>query len=416
MNLKEMKNRLIAIGKEAKNETDSAKLQALLDEAEELQGKITDAENKARLESIAKGIEPDNNKEGEKGDGDAENKGKTLKNGGKITKSFLPKNAISSSATVLTHHTASDVRPAFNEASSLVDLVKVILLPGGESYKRGFVKGYGEGGYTDEGNDYNETEPEFGYADMVKTKITAYCEEPEEIAKLASSAYSDVIEGSTEIAIKKYLNKQILHGTGGAGKLYGIFYNPASADDDIIDRNKDLEISKITPTTLDEIVYAYGGDENVEAVTALILSKKDLKAFATLRNAEDKKVYNVVNNGNTGTIDGVPYVITSACPAVSDAGTDAGKYCMAYGSLHNYELPIFSDMEIQKSTDYKFKQGQIAHKGVIFAGGNVAAYNGFVRVKKSGEAAASAKASAKATKYHLQHHYMTIIIKSQEFF
>lgn len=398
MNLKEMRARLIAIGKEAKDETDSAKLQDLLDEAEKLQGKITDAENKAKLDNIAKGVQPEGEK-GEKGDGDAENKGKTLKNGGKITsKALQPKNVISSSAAVLTQHTASDVRPGFNEVSSLVDLVKSIALAGGETYKRGFVKGYGEGGYTDEGSDYNETEPEFGYADMVKTKITAYCEEPEEMAKLAPSAYSDVIEGSTEIAIKKYLNKQILHGTGGAGKLYGIFYNPANPDDDIIDRNTDLEISKITPTTLDEIVYAYGGDENVEAVTALILSKKDLKAFATLRNAEDKKVYNVVNNGNTGTIDGVPYVIASALSAVSDANTGDGTYCMAYGSLHNYELPIFSDMEIQKSTDYKFKQGQIAHKGVIFAGGNVAAYNGFVRVKKSGEAAASTKASAKASK------------------
>ena len=56
---------------------------------------------------------------------------------------------------------------------------------------------------------------------------------------------------------------------------------------------------------------------------------------------------------------------------------------MAYGPLSNYELPVFSDMDVQHSSHYKFKQGQIAHRADIFSGGNVAAYNGFLRVKKS---------------------------------
>ena len=55
---------------------------------------------------------------------------------------------------------------------------------------------------------------------------------------------------------------------------------------------------------------------------------------------------------------------------------------MAYGPLSNYEMPIFSDIDARKSTDYKFKQGQIAYRGDIFAGGAVAAYNGFIRVKR----------------------------------
>lgn len=32
--------------------------------------------------------------------------------------------------------------------------------------------------------------------------------------------------------------------------------------------------------------------------------------------------------------------------------------------------------------EYKFKQGQIAHRAEMYVGGNVAAYNGFVRIKK----------------------------------
>ena len=393
MTVKEMKARLRAINAEAENTTDTEVLNRLLEEAEDLNGKIEEAANRARLQHLAAGAaeEPEGNTTGGEGSGgengaDPENRatkhGKTLMAGGKVSRVFDVKNAITSSSAVLTQHTASDVKQTFNEVSSLVDRVKIVPLPGGESYKRGFVKSYGEGDYTAEGTDYAGAEPTFGYAEMAKTKITAYCEEPEEIAKLAPAAYDGIIEGSTEIAIRKKLSKQILVGAGGAGKLYGIFYNPSNSADDIIDRDTDIEISAIDATTLDNIIYSFGGEEDVEDMAVLILNKADLKAFATLRTDDGKKVYNVMNNGNTGTIDGIPYIINSACKAVSATGTTSGQYCMAYGPLSNYELAVFSDIDIQRSNEYKFKQGQIAHRGDVFVGGNVAAYNGFLRVKK----------------------------------
>lgn len=61
-------------------------------------------------------------------------------------------------------------------------------------------------------------------------------------------------------------------------------------------------------------------------------------------------------------------------------------YCMAYGPLSNYEMAIFSDIDARKSLDYKFKQGQIAYRADIFAGGAVAAHNGFIRVKRPASA------------------------------
>ena len=45
-------------------------------------------------------------------------------------------------------------------------------------------------------------------------------------------------------------------------------------------------------------------------------------------------------------------------------------------------ISIFSDMDVQRSTDYLFKKGMIAHRGSIFIGGNVISKNGFLRVKK----------------------------------
>lgn len=149
----------------------------------------------------------------------------------------------------------------------------------------------------------------------------------------------------------------------------------------------DIEMSAIDADTLNTIVFAFGGDESVEGVQELVLSKVDLEDFAKVKTADGKFVYNITRNGQSGTIaykDGglsIPYTINSACNALSKA--KAGDFTMIYGSLQSYELPVFSDLEIQESKDYKFKQGMIAYAGDVIVGGTVSKYNGFVRVKKA---------------------------------
>lgn len=91
----------------------------------------------------------------------------------------------------------------------------------------------------------------------------------------------------------------------------------------------------------------------------------------------------------TGTIaytdDGlsVPFVINSACNSLSSAKTTAGKFTMIYGCLEDFELPVFSDIDVQESSDYQFKKGIIAYRADVIIGGTVSKYNGFVRVKKA---------------------------------
>ena len=123
----------------------------------------------------------------------------------------------------------------------------------------------------------------------------------------------------------------------------------------------------------------------------MILSKNDLRAFNNLKTTEGRKVHTIDYKAHT--IDGIPYVINSNCGSIADPSTAAGTYCIAYGSLTNYEVPIFSQVDIQKSTDYKFKDGIICYKGSVFTGGNVTGYKGFIRVKK---ASASANNEAEA--------------------
>ena len=293
-----------------------------------------------------------------------------------------PKAALTTTdgSVVIPQYTSPDIMPTFNNVSSLIDRVKTVPLPGGESYKRPFVESYGDGaGSTNEGADYNLSEPNFGYAEIVREKITAYAEEPEEMVKLPDADYDGVVEESVTRAIKRYASRQILIGPGGTGKFRGIFYNPAEEDEQIIDPATDITtITAITETTLDEIIYSYGGDEEVEDVAVLILNKKDLKKFAMLRDKQGRKVYTIKNHGNTGTIDEVPYIINSAC---TEVGGTAEAYCMAYGPLSNYEVAVFSDIDARKSEHYKFKQGQIAYRADVFMGGNVVAKNGFIRVK-----------------------------------
>lgn len=286
---------------------------------------------------------------------------------------------VGSGNVVLPKHTASDIRPSFNEVSTLIDRVSTKTLKGGESYQQPYIKSYGEGDYTTEGNDYTTADTQFGYADITKAKITAYSEDTEELQKLPAADYDGEVMKGITVATRKKITREILIGTGATNRLVGIFSAAATA----IDAATDLEISKIDASTLDDIIYSYGGDEDVEDAAVLILNKKDLKAFAKLRTNDGKKVYNVVSNGNSGTIDGVPFIINSACKAVSDAATTDGQFNMAYGPLSNYQLTIFSDMDVQRSTDFKFKQGMIAHRGSVFAGGNVISKNGFLRVKKA---------------------------------
>jgi HK97 family phage major capsid protein len=300
----------------------------------------------------------------------AEKRGNDLKEGRSVT--------VSSSNIVVPQRDANDIRQTFNEVSSLIDNVSQKPLIGGESFRQPYVAGYGTGDYKNEGQAYAEAEPTFGYAQINKTKITAYAEDSEELTKLPAADYDAEVQKGIRIACRKKITREILVGDGSTGHIVGIFSDAATA----IDADTDIDIAEIDETTLDEIIFSFGGDEDVEDAAVLILNKKDLKAFAQLRTADGKKIHSIVSKGNYGTIDGIPYLINSACKAISASTTTAGQYCMAYGPLSNYMLAIFSDMDIQRSTDYKFKEGMIAHRGSVFIGGNVVSKNGFLRVKK----------------------------------
>lgn len=278
---------------------------------------------------------------------------------------------------------SNTLNPTFNEVSRVIDTVSAVPLMGGEAYEKGFEVSTGEGDYTAEEGNYTETDPVFDYVSIGKAKITAYTEMSDESMKLPNVDYQSRVRVSITKAIRKKISKQILVGAGGANAITGIFNAPIK----VIPTASDIEISEIDADTLDNIVINYGGDEEVEGMGYLVLSKKDLAAFAGVRTADGKKQYKIKVNGSTGTISSdesfeVPFIINSVCPALSAVGTAVDTYCMTYGMMAAYEMPIFSALTVEESRDFKFRTGQIAYRGSVWAGGNVAMYKGFVRVKK----------------------------------
>ena len=366
--LNEIDARLAEIRSAAEAESDVAKLTAFEGECDSLQNERTMIMKKLQIETKSE-VKPMVAERNPVNTEALEKRGKDIKEGRTIT--------VASDEILLPEHTDPNLAPVpFAEVSTLVDKVKVVNLKGGETYKKAFVKNHGEGGITGEGAAYAETEPEYGYCTITKVKVTAYTEITEELEKLPAIPYQAEVIKNINVSLRKKISQQILKGAGDSNTFTGIFSDKAVA----LAESKPLYIDEINEDTLDDIIFAYGGDEEVEGGSVLILNKNDLRAFARLRTKEGRKVHTI--DYKACTIDGIPYVINSNCSAISDTNTADGAYCLAYGSLANYEVPIFSGVEIGKSTDYKFKDGIICYKASVFTGGNVVGFNGFLRIKK----------------------------------
>lgn len=298
-----------------------------------------------------------------------EERAKLLKEGRAVT--------VASDNVLLPKHQSNDLATVpFRQVSTFYDLTKVRNLQGGESYEAPFTKSYGTGGLTEEGSEYTEAKPKFGTAKINKVKVTAYAEFSEELERLPNANYEAEIRKGVEIALKKKMAQQQIGGTGESNTFIGI--TSTNNDNTAVLASDDMELSKIDQDTLNKIIFAYGGDEEVEQKGVLVLNKADLLAFSLVKNDIGDHAYKIDLANQT--INTVPYIINSNLTPLDKASK--GQYSMIYGIPQYYETAIFSPVEIKKSYDYKFKDGMIAYRASVFAGGNTTAYRGFMRVKK----------------------------------
>lgn len=365
-----------------------------IDERSLLKGVIEDLEVRNIKPSNAKIIEKPVKEERKMEEKELiEERAKALKNGEAVKIAFDNEEkrsvTVEGGTILVPKKYKNETSESFNSVSGMVDMLNTVPLNGGESYSVAFEKGYGEGDYTTEGGEYNEIDVETDYVETGRAKITSYIEVTKEVKKLPSAQYLALISKRVTSAIKKKIGAQSIVGAGTTNTIKGIYNADVKVMPTDAEKTSDIELNAIDADTLNDITFAYGGNEDVEAPQTLILSKDDLKAFAKVKTNDGKFVYSITKNGARGTIsykDGglaVPFVINSACNSISKSDTETGKYTMIYGSLMDFELPVFSDLEVQESTDYQFKKGMICYRADAIIGGTVSKYNGFVRVKKA---------------------------------
>lgn len=148
-----------------------------------------------------------------------------------------------------------------------------------------------------------------------------------------------------------------------------------------------LDVEEVGPDLLTELMFAYGGDEELGGNCRLYLNKKDLLALGKLRGTNEKqRLFDIVPdaaNPNTGTIrEGgtiVPYSISSKLTALSasEKGSSAIQ-TMVYGDPMNYELGLFGPYTVRVDESVKAVERMLTILGDAMVGGNLIVDKGFV--------------------------------------
>jgi HK97 family phage major capsid protein len=241
--------------------------------------------------------------------------------------------------------------------SSIVDMVKVVDAGGMGAYKVAYMKTDAAAAATEEGAAYNASEPVFDTVEIKPDTATVLSYISKQARKQTPLAYASKVNESALVALRRY-----------AAKL-------------ITDQLLASELcAKVTGAALDEkflrkVALSYGGDESIIGAAVLQINKADLVTLGDVRGSDKKPVYEITpdaSNPNTGIIkDGglsVHYVLNGNL----SSGT------AIYGQMQNFELALFSDYEINVSTDFAFDKGMLTVSGDVQLGGDVTVQGGFV--------------------------------------
>lgn len=274
----------------------------------------------------------------------------------------------------------SDIRDGFaGQVSSLVSQVYTVNLKGMTAYEEPYVvedmEAQGSVLATASGTARTDSDPTFAKAAIKPygVDVTTYVDR--NLANLSPADYAAKIQTMAMRALRRKINALIVTGDGqGSPSMYGIT-NAKNTEGSDIFGSVSLGAA-IAVDSLEKLVYAYGGDEEVGGNARLLLTKANLQALGALRGTNEKRrLYKItpdVGNPNTGVIeDGgliVPYTIVSAL----------GDTTMSYGDPINYELGLFGDYVIRVDESVKAVERLNAILGDVMVGGNLVVDKGFV--------------------------------------
>ena len=288
----------------------------------------------------------------------AEARAKKLQESGKIVIDNAEARAVLVSAGKLATPTeVNDINDIMGaRVSSVVDMVKVVDASGMGAYKVAYQKTDATAATTEEGADYNESEPTFDFVEITPQTETVISYISKQARKQTPLAYAAKVNESALVSLRRRAAAIITEKTL-ASTL-----------------NVALSAIPLDEKFLRTVALSYGGDESVVGAAVLQIAKADLITLGDVRGSDKKPVYEITpdaTNPNTGIIkDGglsVTYVINSNL---------SGK--QIYGQMQNFELALFSNYEISVSDDFKFNKGLLAISGDVQLGGDVTVQGGFV--------------------------------------
>lgn len=280
-----------------------------------------------------------------------------------------------SGGKVATPTEVKGINDLFNQVSSIVDMVNVVDCSGMGTNRVAYLTSGSTAATQTEGAAYNASEPTFDFVDITPQTEAIIGYVSKQVRKQTPLQYAAKVQSEALTALRKRASKLIVD------KII------ASTLNDTVSATVTATKGVIDEKTLRNIVFAYGGDENVQSDACLFLNKTDLIAFGDVRGTNEKKaVYEIIPDGsnpNTGVIkDGglsVKYCINSNITACSGTSqTTSAVKTMFYGDPLNCELDLFSDYEIAVSEDYEFAKGLLSIRGDVELGAAVVKKGGFV--------------------------------------
>lgn len=271
-----------------------------------------------------------------------------------------------SGGKVATPTEVGGINDAFNQVSSIIDLVNVVNCEGMGAYKVAYEIESATAATQTEGEEVNVSDMKYDFVEIVPQTEAVVSYISKQVRKQSPLNYTEKVRNSSLTALRKRAAAIVTKSTINSALV------------------EKVEINMIDETTLRKLALMYGGAEAVEGSAYLQLCKADLIAFGDVRGDNEKKaVYEITpdaSNPNTGIIkDGglaVPYILNS----------NLGECELIYGNPRCYDLGLFSGYEIAVSEDHAITKLMLTVVGDAELGGAVVVNKGFIVTAPAGDA------------------------------
>lgn len=311
---------------------------------------------------------------------------------------FLPQRGVEKSVTLATGTLAQPTGAGTNirdnlegRVGAIIDQVYVQDLTGMSSYLEPYVISEFDASGADVATSAGtartaSSDPTFGVAKIAPYELTTTSYVDRNIGRLTPANYYAKVYAMAMRAMRRDTVKMIFNGDGQStnNDMFGIKTATNVAGNAIY---ATLNVDAVDADLLTELMFAYGGDEELGGSCRLYLNKADLLALGKLRGTNEKRrLFDIVpdaGNPNTGTIrEGgtiVPYSIASNLTALSGSSQgSADIQTMVYGDPMNYELGLFGDYTVRVDESIKGVERMLTILGDAMVGGNLIVHHGFV--------------------------------------